>query len=212
MTASSQPMGFAGLASLATELPAAKPAVAPRAEKVAEPPPAASPEVVVRADKASFWNFRTIFFTGLIGFFILTAIFGDNKGSGSRSTSSYQPATNYQAAPSYQPQQSYSYQNSAPSTDTMKEEMPAQGSNLTLNKYQISYCLSEKIRLETMQPLADNNSHSIVTRFNSYVDDFNSRCASYRYRTSEMQAARTWVDSRRYQIQSDARATLASWR
>ena len=207
MSASSEPMGFAGLASLATDLPKAVPVVERTVERPSSPPERDGPAATVRADKKPFWNFWTIFFTGAIGLALFGAVSGNDKGTGNRAS-----APSYQPTQTYQPPQSYSYQTPSPSPAAIEEEMPAQASGLIWNRKQIAYCLAERIRLEAMQAGETSMTNKVVAKFNAFVDDYNLRCGNYKYRPSDMQEARAWVEGRRSRLETEARATIASWR
>ncbi|KAA2235878.1 hypothetical protein [Salinarimonas soli] len=94
----------------------------------------------------------------------------------------------------------------------VNEIKPAVGTGNALSQAEIRYCLSERIRIETMEAVVNTQFSGQVSRFNASVDDYNSRCANYRYRRSDMDAARSAVEANRASIESAARALVWSWR
>ena len=83
------------------------------------------------------------------------------------------------------------------------EEQPSVGRNNVLSPPQIRYCLATKIRLDAAEAVIDNYDHSEVDRFNGYVNDYNSRCGAYRYRSGALESARREVEPYRSQLQTD---------
>jgi hypothetical protein len=78
-----------------------------------------------------------------------------------------------------------------------------------LSSAQIRYCLSEKIRLEGAHSVLNTYSQTNQTgvdRFNAMVDDYNSRCGSFRYRTGTLETVRAEVQAKKLQLQSDGAA------
>lgn len=86
------------------------------------------------------------------------------------------------------------------------EDRPPAGQNLVLTTAQIRYCLAEDIRLEGAQAVIDSYSDVQVDRFNVWVDDYNSRCGSFRYRSGALESARREVEENRSQLLADGRS------
>jgi hypothetical protein len=85
-----------------------------------------------------------------------------------------------------------------------KEEKPPVGKDHVLTRTQIQYCLAENIRLEAGQLLIhDTDDFRAVQQFNNLIDDYNSRCAAFRYQQSAMEAAKEAVERWRPAIQSE---------
>lgn len=83
-----------------------------------------------------------------------------------------------------------------PEVNPVSEVAPPVGRGLSLSVDQITYCMSEKVRLEAAQSAVDNAVSSQVDNFNDAVDDYNSRCSNYRYLTSDRERAQAYVDAR----------------
>lgn len=81
-------------------------------------------------------------------------------------------------------------------------EKPSPGENNILSISEIRWCIRERIRLETMRDVVDNNVG--INKFNNSVADYNIRCASYRYHQREQAQAERDVEAHRSQIVSDA--------
>lgn len=89
---------------------------------------------------------------------------------------------------------------SSPS-ERMLEQLPPIGTDQVLDAAQIRYCLSEDIRLEAARNVA--NADTDVDRFNSMIIDYNSRCASYRYRRQVFESVQREVQSNRALLQAE---------
>lgn len=87
-------------------------------------------------------------------------------------------------------------------TPSQTFEKPPVGTNNILTLPQLRWCLREKIRLETMRALANNNK--AIAEFNAMVDDYNARCGSFRYRQSDMLKAESDVEAMRSKIIQEA--------
>jgi hypothetical protein len=94
---------------------------------------------------------------------------------------------------------------SPPSEQTAyEEERPAIGTDLPFSQANLRYCTFQKIRLETAQSFGKVD----VERFNSFVDDFNSRCARYRYRAADKTAVDSEARDLRLTLEAEGRALL----
>jgi hypothetical protein len=76
---------------------------------------------------------------------------------------------------------------------------------------QIRYCLSEKIRLDAEESRVTGTSRYAIAQFNGAVDDYNSRCAQFRYRQDDLDAAQSVVDARQADVKSEGDMTAAKW-
>lgn len=85
------------------------------------------------------------------------------------------------------------------------ETKPSVGRNNVLQTDQIRYCLAEKIRLEAAESVVNNYDDSDVDRLNGYINDYNSRCAEYRYRSGALEGARRGLEPYRSQLQAEGR-------
>lgn len=75
-----------------------------------------------------------------------------------------------------------------------------------LNANQIRYCLTEDARLESVR----HRAGAAVERFNGLINDWNRRCASYRYMPSVMEMVQREVEASRSSITTDGLARY-SW-
>jgi hypothetical protein len=88
---------------------------------------------------------------------------------------------------------------------------PPVGNDLVLDANQIRYCLAEKIRLNVINSLVSSQStqdvegFNRIVRFNLKVDDYNSRCAQFRYEVDTFDRVRKDVEAHRKTIEQQAR-------
>jgi hypothetical protein len=118
-------------------------------------------------------------------------------------SSGKQSGNTYKQPTSSTPGSNTVYTPSAPS-----EVMPPVGTNNVLSSDQIRYCLSEKIRIETIRNSLDNYLKADVNKFNIMVSDFNSRCSQYRYRRGALQSVQREVDANRLTLEFEGRARM----
>jgi hypothetical protein len=90
------------------------------------------------------------------------------------------------------------------------EEKPPIGEGMVLSISQLRYCLAQSARIDGANKTINAASQVDIDRFNALVDDFNSRCAKARYRTSTMQSVRAEVDARRAQLEQEGAAVLGA--
>ena len=98
-----------------------------------------------------------------------------------------------------------------PSPPTLSEVKPPPGTDLTLPASQILYCLAQKIRLDTMEPIVDTKSAAQLGGFNGLVDDYNLRCLSYHYRFADMAVAQRRAELLRAALTREAKTQVAAW-
>lgn len=79
---------------------------------------------------------------------------------------------------------------------------PSVGTNNVLSSSEIRWCLREEIRLEAMRSFIEMDARRY--EFDSLINDYNSRCGSYRYRQGTLEQAKREVESYRSQIVADA--------
>jgi len=120
-------------------------------------------------DNSSSYSWIWIVLVVIVGIVIANS---DNKTSSkTRYTDTYSKDTNTYKKPS----------TTTPKRPT--ETKPSIGRNQVLNTSKIIYCLAEKIRLDGAESVINDYSQSDVNRFNSMVNDYNSRCGEFRYRS-----------------------------
>ena len=214
--------GFSGLSDLASEVSGVDEAIKPEPKAEAKPStpkqpphpqrekPAPEPE---RKTKKSPPPVETVtsgtntggsggkWILGIIGVaFVIWLI--NNEGQNNRTSSSNPPSTT----------QSYGYPQSSPAPAVrapssvqnagLQYTKPSVGTNNVLSVPQIRWCIREGIRIEAMRSVIDSNAE--VGKFNRIVDDYNSRCGSYRYRQGSQSRAERDVEPYRSQIVAEA--------
>jgi hypothetical protein len=85
------------------------------------------------------------------------------------------------------------------------EERPPVGTDNVLSAAQITYCLSEDVRLEAARGAISAYVDADLARFNSMVADYNSRCGRFRYRPGALEAARSAVERNRDTLAAEGR-------
>lgn len=93
-----------------------------------------------------------------------------------------------------------------------KEDKPPVGTNISLSRDQIRYCLSEDIRLGAMKNAINQYADSDVDLFNAKVHDYNSRCGKFRYRRGSLESVRSEVEANRLTLEADGFAKLEDLR
>ena len=214
--------GFSGLSDLASEVSGVDEAIKPEPKAEAKPstpkqPPhpqrqktAPEPERKIKKSPPPVETVTSGTNTGGSGGKWILGIIGvafviwliNNEGQNNR-TSSYNPPSTSQ---SYgYPQSSPAPAVRAPSTAQsagLQYTKPSVGTNNVLSVPQIRWCIREGIRIEAMRSVIDSNAE--VGKFNRIVDDYNSRCGSYRYRQGSQSRAERDVEPYRSQIVAEA--------
>jgi hypothetical protein len=94
-----------------------------------------------------------------------------------------------------------------PGNATVPSEIrPPVGTNNVLSTAQITYCLAQEIRLDGAKDVLSHLASTDANRFNSLVDDYNSRCGQYQYQQSSRDAAKVAVMPFRAQYLQEGRA------
>jgi hypothetical protein len=97
----------------------------------------------------------------------------------------------------------------APASAT--EQVPPIGTKLSLGPAEIRYCLSEDIRLEAARLVVNAYSESRISRFNAMVNDYNSRCGSFRYRSGTLESAKADVERNRSALEAQGRSRFSRY-
>lgn len=79
---------------------------------------------------------------------------------------------------------------------------PSVGTNNLLSVPEIQWCIRNGIRIDAMRNLIETNAG--IDEFNRIVNDYNSRCGSYRYREGTQSQAQRSVEPYRSQIVAEA--------
>ena len=114
----------------------------------------------------------------------------------SQSTTTNQPSTQRQTITS-------------PSSPTTTETTPPVGQGLVLNRAQVRYCVFQGERLEAMRSMTTTDYQ--IRRFNTLIDDYNSRCSNYRYRSGVLSSVHQEAQGRTAEFTADARRIVGSW-
>lgn len=209
---SSTRTGFAGLSNLASDVDdliasATKRAAAARRRASAAGTTASSGSSSKHSDERGQQTFtpspsgstrRWLWGAGAVLFVLWLIGFTSNSSGPSTVTPVSSPSSSVSGVGAPAGQQSPV--SSSPAKSRM-EQLPPIGPDRVLEAAQIRYCLSEDIRLEAARSVA--NADTDVDRFNSMINDYNSRCASYRYRRQVYESVQREVQSNRASLQAE---------
>jgi hypothetical protein len=89
------------------------------------------------------------------------------------------------------------------------EIVPSKGTNLEFTRENLRYCSYQSTRLD----LARNGilNEIMQQRFNSAVEDYNSRCATYRYRQADRAAVDQELQTKLPVLKAEVEKLLVSW-
>ena len=226
MVGDNKKKGFAGLDSMVSDIeeskpkppsapepPVQRPAVpSSPAERPEEPskPPKAQPQPAAYAGNSPSGG-GGIKWGWIVTILIILLVVFSNSGNKQPSPQSARAPT---PAPTNVPNQNPTPPSTvaASASNRPNEAVPPIGVNLTLNREQIWYCLSEDIRLGGMRDVLHNESELEVSKFNGAIDDFNSRCSRFRYRVGALETAREGVELYRLLLRTEGAQRVASWR
>ena len=90
-----------------------------------------------------------------------------------------------------------------------REEMPPIGAGNALGEAEVRYCIFQKARLEFIRERVTSFE---VQELNRMVDDYKSRCASYRARHTDRIAVEKELTEKRLELDSQAERILLAWR
>ena len=219
------PQGFAGLASLASTI-SAEPIVQqsrPLAAEAPRPPTSSERPVEAPPEVPRFWTGARQAWAIVIGV-VAVIIYAsmEDRTSNRPGPKTYAPPPSRDHAPSPAPAPvprpapaPAPAPNPAPSPAPRPVDMkvpPANQAEVVFSVGELKYCLAEKIRLDTMEKVANTRIQTHVQNFNARVDDFNSRCSSYRYRKTDMVTATAEVEPMRSGLQLQATDIVQTWR
>lgn len=205
-------IGFAGLKSLVSvieEIPfrpsestydqqtdVSKPKTSAQNASESARPKAASPN---RTE-----NTGAFLFIGIIAVLLLFMIF--NSGTKKNRYTTKTPTQASVAAPAVVPPKTASY--NKPKSTGLVYRMPRVGRYNILSVDEIRWCERENIRISAIKPYCSNDRERQY--FNEKVDNYNSRCSSYKYRRGNLQRAQRQVNKYRSTIRSEAIASFES--
>jgi len=208
--------GFGGLSSLVSDLDAVT--LSPPGGAKAEVPQQAKPlrnepqstKSAESAPKKGIVGLSIAVTVGLVGALALVS-YGNSVSSRSRvDAPAPQVASKNVSPPPFSTPAPHSSPSVGPQADRPREDVvegeirptevkPSAGQSNILSVGEIRYCLAEEIRLNAADPIVDEYDDSQVARFNTLVDDYNSRCGSFRYRDGALTSAQ--ADLRPYEAE-----------
>lgn len=86
---------------------------------------------------------------------------------------------------------------------------PDPGQSLSIQS--LRYCLRQKERLNAAEAAVSNTNSSEIDGFNAAVEDFNSRCGSFRYLPSDMAVVNREIASDGETLRSEGRSLVEAW-
>lgn len=96
---------------------------------------------------------------------------------------------------------------------TFDEVKPPAGTNLSLNRGNIRYCLYQSTRLDAANAmLSAETNDGVIGVFNTQVDDYNLRCGKYKYYTDDMSAVEAEVAAKRNSLTAEGQQLVRTWR
>jgi hypothetical protein len=110
------------------------------------------------------------------------------------------------------PSRSPSYDSQTVATSPVRnspEEMPPIGTDRTFTEGNIRYCKFQDARLEFMKPRLITNFQ--IGAFNRLVDDYNSRCSSFRYRKNDWSKVQLEVTEKQAELEAQAQRIINGW-
>jgi peptidoglycan hydrolase-like protein with peptidoglycan-binding domain len=97
----------------------------------------------------------------------------------------------------------------SPAAIQFAEERPLRESKDEFTRANLRYCSFQQIRLEALGPITEGAD---LVVFNALVDDWNARCAKYRYRAEDKEAVDAEAGKRRALLEVEGRALMNVWR
>lgn len=134
---------------------------------------------------------------------VIFALFIVLKRGQSNKIDSYNPSSSLQTYSPPQNSPSPAVQTLSPPKNTgLQYAKPPVGTSNILSVAEIRWCIRERIRLEAVKNIFSTNDG--IDKFNMLVDDYNSRCGSYKYRKYDQSNAERDVAPYHSQIASEA--------
>lgn len=101
----------------------------------------------------------------------------------------------------------------APQTASEEEHMPPVGKAFPFSRSNIRYCLYQSARLDAAKTLIANETvDRIINAFNQQIDDFNSRCSSYKYYADDMSVVKIEVVQKQNLLANEGKRLVVNWR
>lgn len=94
---------------------------------------------------------------------------------------------------------------STPAQQAYKEDVPPVGTGLVLTTPQVRYCVFENIRMDALSQVVNPYNHPQVDLYNTLINDYNSRCSNYRYRSGVLESVKKEAETRRFILEMDGK-------
>lgn len=143
-----------------------------------------------------FW--AIVIFVGIL----IAANQSNNRSGSSYSSTPYRPPTTTNYSPPAQ----------LPAVANNEEVKPSAYSTAAFSQGNVRYCKFESARIEAAQRMMVEETNRVIALFNQAVDDYNSRCANYRYYVDDLTTVQRELVAKQGQINTDARSLLQRWR
>lgn len=88
--------------------------------------------------------------------------------------------------------------------------MPPVGTDHVLSSDQIRYCVYEDRRIKGAEKVVDSYNQVAVDTFNRMVDDYNSRCSSFRYRAGTLTLIQEDANAIQTQLEQEGRERMST--
>jgi peptidoglycan hydrolase-like protein with peptidoglycan-binding domain len=144
-----------------------------------------------------------------IGLIIAISALSNNKPAYLPPRPIPQPIYSSPEPPPQHPQPPLEQPTTAPSLLDTAEAMPPIGSNLEFARGNIRYCDFQRARLEFSRTIIVGGA--VLDSFNRAIDDWNSRCSSYRYLQEDRSAVEAELLVKQSDLQAQARGMVADW-
>lgn len=185
--------GFAGLSSMVSDVsedaarapaaPEATPRVSQATESLPLQYPASAKPKPAQAELSPAARSSKTGLAWIAAGIAVFVIWMTSSGSGD---SSQPPLTQSQPATTFLPDAAIGAATNA-DLATSDEQVPPVGRNIVLGIAQIRWCKREKIRINAIENVINNAYEREVGIFNARIDDYNSRCAEFRYRQGQVE-------------------------
>jgi hypothetical protein len=96
--------------------------------------------------------------------------------------------------------------------DTGMELRPTSSVNQEFTIENLRYCMRESKRLEIIKPLVSFDDNKVIDLFNADINDFNARCANYRYFERDRITINRETNTLEKRIEQEAFERLKRWR
>ncbi|WP_426078669.1 hypothetical protein [Janthinobacterium sp. PSPC3-1] len=178
--------GFAGLSSKVSDVSedaVDAPQAVPPAPQATAPRPTQSTQKPARVKSPPASKSGKTGWAWVVACVAVFVIWVANSGSGNNS----QPPVPSDAATPAAPTISAGAGMEGAAAAASDERMPPVGRNNVLSIPEIRWCKREKIRIDAIEDVMNPAVELEVGAFNAKVDDYNSRCAEFRYRRGQVE-------------------------